>query len=119
MKTYEELAAKALRPVTTLTQAEAVIKRDFTLKLPARTYVQLWNTPEINQFRGVQESLDEEAKQREDAEQERVEIRRAGREAGASTVDVNLLHTRSSSNVSPRKPWRRTLKLWIRLIRHP
>jgi hypothetical protein len=92
MKTYEELAAKALKPVPTLTQAEEVIKRDYPLKLPARTYIQLWNTPEISQFRGVQESLDEEAKNREDAEQERVEIRRAAREAGATTVDASLLH---------------------------
>jgi hypothetical protein len=92
MKTYEELAAKALPPVPTLTQAEEVIKRDFPLKLPARTFIRLWNTPETSQFRGVQESLDEEARNREDAEQERIEIRRAAREAGATTVDASLLH---------------------------
>ncbi len=89
---YEELAARSLRPVPTLTQAEEIIKRDFPLKLKPKTYIQLWNTPEISAFRGVQESLDQECKNREDAERERVNIRAAAREAGVSAVDMNIVH---------------------------
>ena len=84
---YEELAAKALRPVPTLTQAEDILKKDFPVKLPARNYIKLWNTPEVSQFRGVQENLDEEARRIEVAQQQRLDIKREARESGASAFD--------------------------------
>lgn len=56
---YEELAAQRMRPRPSLTSAEEVIKKDFPLKLPNRTHIRLWNTPEVSQFRGYQENADE------------------------------------------------------------
>ena len=55
--TYEQLAAK-MREAPSFASAEEVIKKDYPLKLPSRRSVQLWNTPEISQFRGYQEELD-------------------------------------------------------------
>ena len=57
--TYEHLAAK-MREAPTFAVAEDVIKKDYPLKLPSRRSIQLWNTPEISQFRGYQEDLDVE-----------------------------------------------------------
>ena len=55
---YAELSAK-MREKPTFGVAEEVIKKDFPLKLPNRTFINLWNTPEISQFRGYQDDLDE------------------------------------------------------------
>ncbi len=53
---YGELAAK-MREKPTFTAAEDTIKKDYPLKLPSRRFIQLWNTPEITQFRGYQRTL--------------------------------------------------------------
>ncbi len=44
--------------------AEEVTKKDYPLKVPSRTCIQLWNVPEISQFRGYQDDLDESEKRR-------------------------------------------------------
>lgn len=58
MADYEVLVSK-LREKPTFNSQEEVIRKDFKFKLPDRRGITLWNTPEISQFRGYQESLDE------------------------------------------------------------
>ena len=48
---YDQLASK-MRVEPTFQIAEEVIKKDFKLKLPSRTAIHIWNSPEISQFRG-------------------------------------------------------------------
>ena len=67
---YEKLVS-GLREKPTFAVAEDVIKKDYKLKLPDRRYIQLLNTPEISQFRGYQEDLDENEKHRDQHERER------------------------------------------------
>ena len=50
---YEVLVA-GMREKPTFALAEDLVKRDHPLKLPSRRFIQLWNTPEISQFRGYQ-----------------------------------------------------------------
>ena len=54
---YESLAA-GMRVEPTFASAEAVLKKDYPLKLPDRRWIAMWNTPEISQFRGIDEDAD-------------------------------------------------------------
>lgn len=85
---YAALAAGMHRQPT-FGEMEEVIKRDFPLKLPNRNYITLWNSPELTQFRGVEDAIEgfEERvhKQREMDE----EIRTVARENGVNTVDLS------------------------------
>ena len=83
---YEDLAAKMLRPVPTLTSAEEVLKKDSPLKLPNRTYIHLWNTPEISQFRGYQEQADEREERMHTVRVEQEVIGQQARSAGDGSV---------------------------------
>ena len=89
--TYEQLAAK-MREAPSFASAEEVIKKDYPLKLPSRRSVQLWNTPEISQFRGYQEELDANEEHRTQHSRELLEIREATREAGTHMTDVDVVH---------------------------
>ena len=89
---YAELSAK-MREKPTFGVAEEVIKKDFPLKLPSRTFINLWNTPEISQFRGYQDDLDESEKRRSQAQREKQDIGVAARAAGAQVLpDMNIVH---------------------------
>ena len=89
---YAELSAK-MREKPTFGVAEEVIKKDFPLKLPRRTFINLWNTPEISQFRGYQDDLDESEKRRSQAQREKQDIGVAARAAGAQVLpDMNIVH---------------------------
>ena len=70
---YDQLASK-MRVEPTFQIAEEVIKKDFKLKLPARTAIHIWNSPEISQFRGYQEELDNAEDRKYHAEREQAEI---------------------------------------------
>ncbi len=61
--------------------AEEVIRKNCPLKLPSRVHLQLWNTPEISQFRNYQNDVDESEKRRATIRQEQHEIGVAAREA--------------------------------------
>ena len=90
---YEELSAKRLRPVPTLTSAEEVLKKDYPLKLPNRTYIHLWNTPEISQFRGYQENADEREERMHTVRVEQEVIGQSARSAGDGSVpDMHIAH---------------------------
>ncbi len=56
--------------------AEAVMKKDYKLKLPDRRYIHMWNS----QFRGVQELMDKQEATRGVVEQEKADIQRVARE---------------------------------------
>ena len=88
---YEQLAAK-MRERPSFAVAEDVIKKDYPLKLPSRRFIQLWNTPEISQFRGYQEDLDASEENREQHARERTEIRQAARESGGSVPEMDMVH---------------------------
>lgn len=90
-KDYATLAAR-MREKPTFASAEEVIKKDYPLKLPSRTFIHLWNTPEISQFRGYQEDLDKDEENKEKHEKEKIEINHAAREAGTPTVDMSIVH---------------------------
>ncbi len=68
-----------LREKPTFTSAEEVNKKEFALKLQSRRSIQLWNTPEISQFRGYQDSLDESEERRHTAQVEQIGLRQAAR----------------------------------------
>ena len=59
-RSYEGLVAGMHERPTTF-DAEEVLRRDYKVKFPDRRAITMWNTPEISQFRGVQEEMDEEA----------------------------------------------------------
>ena len=90
---YEELSAKRLRPVPTLTSAEEVLKKDYPLKLPNRTFIHLWNTPEVSQFRGYQEDADEREERLHVVRTEQEAIGQQARTAGDGSVpDMHIAH---------------------------
>ena len=88
---YTELTAK-MREKPTFGVAEEVIKKDFPLKLPNRTFTQLWKTPEISQFRGYQDDLDESEQRRSRVQKDKLDIGGAARDAGAHAPDMNVVH---------------------------
>lgn len=90
-KSYEQMAA-GMREAPTFALAEKVIQQDFKVKLPDRRYIQIWNTPEISQFRGYQEDLDEAEDNRAQHARERMEIQQEARESGASAPDMGIVH---------------------------
>ena len=67
---YEQLVS-GLREKPTFAVAESVIRKDFKLKLPDRRWIRLYNTPEISQFRGYQETSDAAEKHRDQHDKER------------------------------------------------
>ena len=84
MPDYGVLTSK-LREKPTFTAAEEVIRKDFRLKLPSRRFTQLWNTPEISQFKGYQDSLDESEERRHTALRSQMDLRQEAREAPRNT----------------------------------
>jgi hypothetical protein len=72
-----------MREKPRFTSAEEVIRRDFAVKLPSRRYIQLWSTPEIPQFRGCQDTLDESEQRRHTAQVEHLGIRESARAANS------------------------------------
>ncbi len=72
--------------------AEEAIKKDFKLKLPDRRYIHMWNSPEISQFRGVQELMDKQEATRGVVEREKAEIRQVAREQDVPTPDMSAVH---------------------------
>ena len=68
------------------TSAEEVLKKDYPLKLPNRTYIHLWNTPEISQFRGYQEQADEREERMHTVRVEQEAIGQQARSAGDGSV---------------------------------
>ena len=80
MKDYATFAA-AMRERPSFTVAEEIIKKDYPLKLPSRAHIQLWNTPELIQFRGYQDDLDESEKRRAVIRQEQHDIGVSARDA--------------------------------------
>ena len=84
--------AAGMREVPTFAIAERVIEQDYKVRLPDRRFIRLWNTPEISQFRGYQEDLDEAEEGRAQHAREQMEIQQAARETGASAPDMGVVH---------------------------
>ena len=60
---YDALV-EGLRKVPTFEIAEEVARKDFKVKLPERRWLTILNSPEIGQFRGIQEEMDASAMER-------------------------------------------------------
>ena len=90
MTTYEVLTSK-LRVKPTFTSAEEVIRKDFKLKLPSRRYIHLWNTPEISQFRGYQDLLDETEERKHVAAVTNLEIKQTARQTNQPSMDAEIV----------------------------
>ena len=88
--TYEVLTSK-LRVKPTFTSAEEVIRKDFKLKLPSRRYIHLWNTPEISQFRGYQDLLDETEERKHVAAVTRLDIQQTARQTNQPSMDAEIV----------------------------
>ncbi len=52
----------------------------------------MWNSPEISQFRGVQEHMDKQEATRGVVEREKADIQREAREQDVSTPDMSYVH---------------------------
>ena len=72
--------------------AEETIKKDYPLKLPNRTSLHIWNTPEISQFRGYQEEIEATERTKIQHTRERMEIREVARENSTHTPDMDAVH---------------------------
>ena len=88
--TYEVLTSK-LRVKPTFTSADEVIRKDFKLKLPSRRYIRLWNTPEISQFRGYQDQIDETEERKHVAAVTRLDIQQTARQTNEPSMDAEIV----------------------------
>ena len=87
MKEYSEWVA-GLRHRPTIFDAEAILKKDYPLKLPDRRYLHMWNSPEISEFRGVQTNINAFEEKQARVEAEQAQIKQIGREQGLNTTDI-------------------------------
>ena len=101
---YTEMTAK-MRERPTFAVAEKVLQQDYKLKLPNRTFIQLFNTPEISQFRGYQNELDEAERRRQTLQKEKMEIGTIARGPARRSCRTSTSPTRCSTS-SARPPWR-------------
>ena len=89
-RNYESLVA-GMRERPTIFDAEDVLKKDYKVRFPERSAITLWNTPEISQFRGVQEALDDEEERRHNAQLEQLELRQAANRSETSMPDMEFV----------------------------
>ena len=90
-RNYEALVA-GMHKKETFEGGEEVIRKDFKLKLPDRRYIHMYNSPEISQFRGVQELMDKQEATRGVVEQEKADIQRVAREQDVPMPDMSYVH---------------------------
>ena len=90
-RNYEALVA-GMHKKETFEGAEEAIRKDFKLKLHDRRYIHMWNSPEISQFRGVQELMDKQEATRGVVDREKAEIRQVAREQDVPTPDMSSVH---------------------------
>jgi hypothetical protein len=83
---------EGLQKEPTFEIAEAIAKKDFPLKLPDRKFLTVYNSAEVSQFRGIQEEMDDTAKQRNKTEADKVAINRAAADANISTPDMTFVN---------------------------
>ena len=89
-RNYESLVA-GMRERPTIFDAEDVLKKDYKVRFPDRRAITLWNTPEISQFRGVQEAHDEMEERQHNAQLEQMELRRAANASETSMPDMQFV----------------------------
>jgi len=102
-RSYEGLVA-GMRERPTIFDAEEVLRKDYKVKFPDRRAITMWNTPEISQFRGVQEEMDEEEERRYNAQVEHLEIRREGRQNETATPEMDSPRAPAEQAVPGRPP---------------
>jgi hypothetical protein len=80
-----------MRQRPTIFDAEDVLKKDYKVRFPDRRAITLWNTPEISQFRGVQEAHDEMEERQRNAQLEQIELRQAANRSETSMPDMEFV----------------------------
>jgi hypothetical protein len=80
-----------MRHRPTIFDAEDVLRKDYKVRFPDRRAITLWNTPEISQFRGVQESHDEMEERQRNAQLEQIELRQAANRSETSMPDMEFV----------------------------
>ena len=89
-RNYESLVA-GMRERPTIFDAEDVLKKDYKVRFPDRRAITLWNTPEISQFRGVQEAHDEMEERQRNAQLEQIARRQAANRSETSMPDLEFV----------------------------
>jgi hypothetical protein len=89
-RNYESLVA-GMRERPTIFDAEDVLRKDYKVRFPDRRAITLWNTPEISQFRGVQEAHDDMEERVHNAQLEQMELRRAANRSETSMPDMEFV----------------------------
>ena len=80
-----------MRVEPTFSVAEDAINKDFKLKLPNHTFIHMWNSPELADFRGYQEELNSNESKIQVAQREQADIQQAARDEGVHTPDMNMV----------------------------
>ncbi len=80
-RSYDALVA-GMRTVSTITDAEEVIRTQGKIKLPDRRSITLWNSPELGQFRGVNESFEKKEEAQHIAQTQHLDAKRVARTWG-------------------------------------
>ena len=89
-RNYESLVA-GMRERPTIVDAEAVLQKDYKVRFPDRRAITLFNTPELSQFRGVQEAHDAMEERQHNAALEQIELRRAAASSETSMPDMSFV----------------------------
>ena len=87
---YGSLVA-GMRHRPTIFDAAEVLKKDYKIRFPDRRAITLFNTPELSQFRGVQEAHDAMEERQHNAQLEQMELRRAARNSDTSVPDMQFV----------------------------
>ena len=87
---YSTLLA-GMRKAPTITDAEEVIRTQGKIKLPDRRSITLWDSPELSQFRGVNEDSEKAEEKRHVAQVEHLEAKQAASSQGTPLPDVQFV----------------------------
>ena len=77
-----------MRHKPTIYDMDAEMKKGFYSKPPDNRWLQMWNSPEIQSFRGIDENMKELEENRERYTLQQEEIKKLGREQGVNQPDL-------------------------------
>ena len=88
---YEALVA-GMRHKLTIFDMDAEMQKGFYSKPPDYRWLDMWNSPEIQSFRGIEESMKELEENRERYTLQQEEMKRLGREQGVNQPDLQHIN---------------------------
>ncbi len=96
-RNYDALVA-GMRTLSTITDAEEVMRTQPKLKLPDRRSITLWNSPGLGQFRGVNESFEKKEEAQHIAQTQHLDAKRVARTEGVPMPDIQFVQQAQSSH---------------------